>query len=152
MGKPSPAPFKSPRFRYSGGMRIRLFAAFVAAVFVMSLTAAVPNLAELNKMIARFAPVELKVDTSKLSPGDQQALKKLIEAAKVIDEIFLQQRWYEIPAVRVRLETDKSALGKARLHYFDINKGPWSELDGQTAFLPNVLQGSHSARGSIRRI
>ena len=104
----------------------------------MSLSAATPDLAELNRMIARFAPVELKVDTSHLSKGDQQALKKLIEAAKVIDEIFLQQRWYEGPAVRIRLETDQTPLGKARLRYFDINKGPFSELDGLTTFLPNV--------------
>ena len=33
---------------------------------------------------------------------------------------------------------DTSALGKARLHYFDLNKGPWSDLDGQVAFLPGV--------------
>ena len=104
----------------------------------MTLPAATPDLAELNRMMARFAPVELKVDTSHLSKGDQQALKKLIEAAKVIDEIFLQQRWYEGPAVRIRLEIDKTPLGKARLRYFDINKGPFSELDGLTAFLPNV--------------
>jgi len=104
----------------------------------MTLLAATPDLAELNRMIARFAPVELKVDTSHLSKGDQQALKKLIEAAKTIDEIFLQQRWYEGPAVRIRLEIDQTPLGKARLRYFDINKGPFSELDGQTAFLPNV--------------
>ena len=37
-----------------------------------------------------------------------------------------------------QLQQDKSALGKARLHYFDLNKGPWSELDGQVAFLPGV--------------
>ena len=37
-----------------------------------------------------------------------------------------------------QLQKDSSALGKARLHYFDLNKGPWSELDGQIAFLPGV--------------
>jgi len=119
-------------------MRTLLATVAAGAVFSMTLLAATPDLAELNRMIARFAPVELKVDTSHLSKGDQQALKKLIEAAKTIDEIFLQQRWYEGPAVRIRLEIDQTPLGKARLRYFDINKGPFSELDGQTAFLPNV--------------
>ncbi len=101
----------------------------------MTLPAATPDLAELNRMIARYAPAELHVDTSKLSPGDQQALKKLIEAAKVIDDIFLDQRWQYNSALRRQLEKDTSPLGRARLHYFDINKGPWSELDAQTAFL-----------------
>jgi len=89
-------------------------------------------------MIARFAPVELKVDISKLSAGDQQALKKLIEAARILDQLFLSQRWSGNAALRVKLAQDPSQLGKARLHYFDLNKGPWSDLDGQTAFLPGV--------------
>ena len=101
----------------------------------MTLSAAVPDLAELNRMIARYAPAELKVDTSKLSKGDQQALKKLLEAAKVIDDIFLNQRWQYNSVLRSELLKDQSALGKARLHYFDLNKGPWSELDEQKAFL-----------------
>src|SRR5579863_10521430 len=112
-----------------------------AVVLVMSMTlgaATVPDLAELNRMIARFAPATLKVDTSALSAGDKQALQKLIEAAQVIDSLFLTQRWSGNAALRVQLQKDGSALGKARLHYFDLNKGPWSELDGQIAFLPGV--------------
>ncbi len=89
-------------------------------------------------MIARFAPAELKVNTSALSAGDKQALQKLIEAARVIDSLFLTQRWSGNAALRAQLQKDGSALGKARLHYFDLNKGPWSELDGQIAFLPGV--------------
>lgn len=104
----------------------------------MTLAAATPDLAELNRMIARFALVELKADTSKLSPGDQQALKKLTEAARILDRLFLSQRWGGNAALRTKLVQDHSALGKARLHYFDLNKGPWSDLDGQTAFLPGV--------------
>ncbi len=106
----------------------------------MTLTAATPDLAELNRMIARFAPAELKVDTSKLSPGDQQALKKLIEAAKVIDEIFVKQRWDWNWILMRQLEGDakpwKAPLNTARFHYFMLNKGPWSELDSQTTFFP----------------
>jgi hypothetical protein len=106
--------------------------------FCMAVIAAIPDLAELNRMIARFAPAELKVDTSGLAAGDKQALQKLIEAARVIDSLFLTQRWSGNAALRERLVQDSSALGKARLHYFDLNKGPWSELDGQVAFLPGV--------------
>ena len=89
-------------------------------------------------MIARFAPVELHADASKLSPGDQKALAKLLDAARVIDDIFLKQVWSGNAALRARLATDTSALGKARLHYFELNKGPWSELDDHVAFLPGV--------------
>src|SRR6185436_14401724 len=84
-------------------------------------------------------PAELKVDTSGLASGDRQALQKLIEAARVIDQIFVLQRWSGNAALRARLTKDTSALGKARLHYFDLNKGPWSDLDAHAAFLPDVL-------------
>jgi len=105
----------------------------------MNLAAAtVPDLAELNRMIARFASSPLKVDTSGLSAGDKQALEKLNQAARVIDQIFLTQRWSGNAALRAQLLKETSALGQARLHYFDLNKGPWSDLDAQSAFLPNV--------------
>jgi hypothetical protein len=113
--------------------------ALAAIVFAMTLSAAtIPDLAELNRMIARYAPVELHADASKLSAGDQKALAKLLDAARVIDDIFLTQVWSGNAALRVKLAADTSPLGKARLHYFDLNKGPWSELDDHAAFLPGV--------------
>jgi hypothetical protein len=36
------------------------------------------------------------------------------------------------------LLADPSPLGKARLHYFMINKGPWSRLDHNSRFVPGV--------------
>ena len=63
---------------------------------------------------------------------------KLIEAGRVVNRIFLQQLWSGNPALQSRLEKDKSALGKARLEYFWLNKGPWSDLDDHKAFLAGV--------------
>ena len=97
-----------------------------------------PGLAQLQKMTARFAPTTLRVDTSKLSSGDRQALVKLIEAGRVMNDIFLVQYWSANPALYLRLQKDTTPLGKARLQYFWINKSPWSELDNFKAFLPGV--------------
>jgi Peptidase family M49 len=94
--------------------------------------------AELQHMAARFAPVPLRVDTSKLSAGDRAALVKLIQAGRVVNRIFLQQLWSGSTALLSRLEKDKSPLGKARLDYFWLNKGPWSDLDEHKAFLAGV--------------
>ena len=80
-------------------------------------------------MTARFAPTPLRVDTSKLSSGDRRPLVKLIEAARILNDIFLMQYWSGESALYARLQKDTTPLGKARLHYFWINKGPWSELD-----------------------
>ncbi len=97
-----------------------------------------PGLAQLQKMTARFAPTTLRVDTSKLSSGDRQALVKLIEAGRIMDDIFMVQYWSGDLAVYSKLQKDKTPLGKARLKYFWINKGPWSFLDNFKAFLPDV--------------
>src|SRR5271167_109280 len=89
-------------------------------------------------MAARFAPTELRVDTASLSPGDQKALVKLIEAGRVLNEIFMDQMWSGNDAERAKLREDRTPLGRARRHYFRINKSPWSALDSEKAFLPNV--------------
>src|SRR6516162_1242843 len=91
--------------------------------------APIPDLEQLEKMAARFAPTQIRVDTSKLSSGDQQALVKLIEAARILNQVFLRQRWSGNLELYARLEKDTTALGKARRDYFWLNKGPWSEID-----------------------
>jgi hypothetical protein len=100
--------------------------------------AAAPGLAELEKMTARFAPTALRVDTSTLSPGDRQALLKLFEASRILNDVFLEQLWKGNVALYAKLQKDRTPLGKARLHYFWLNKGPWSGIDQNQAFLPGV--------------
>lgn len=97
-----------------------------------------PTLAQLTGMTNRFAPTPLRVDTSGLSTRDKQALAKLIEAARILNNIYMQQLWSGDLATYQRLQKDTTPLGKARLHYFWINKGPWSDLDDFKAFLPGV--------------
>ncbi len=89
-------------------------------------------------MSARYAPVKLKYDESALSAGDRKALAKLVDAAKVLNVVFMDQLWSGNRALYAQLQKDTTPLGKARLHYFWLNKGPWSDLDGHTAFLPGV--------------
>ena len=100
--------------------------------------AATPDAAELQRMTARFAPTPLKVDTSALSSADQRALVTLIQAARVLNGLYMRQLWAGDEALYQRLQQDKTPLGQARLHYFWINKGPWSEIDEYKAFLPDV--------------
>jgi hypothetical protein len=128
----------------------RIFALLISLLIIMSTWAVaenkttetkadIPDLEQLQKMIARFTPTELRVDTSKLSAGDQKVLVKLIQAARLIDDIYMTQLWGAANhALHARLKKDTSPLGKARLRYFWINKGPWSDLDDHRAFLPGV--------------
>jgi hypothetical protein len=97
--------------------------------------AAVP---ELGAAIARFAPTEITADVSRLSAGDRRAITALVEASKLMDEIYLRQAWSGNAALREKLAADTTPAGKQRLHYFTINFGPWSELDRGAPFVPGV--------------
>jgi hypothetical protein len=105
---------------------------------MITANAATPDASELKHMAARFARVDLKVDTSQLESGDRQTLAKLVQAARIIDDIFLDQYWSGNHKLLAELRKDKSALGRERLSYFWLNKGPWSALDNHEAFLPDV--------------
>ena len=129
-------------------MRVTLkFCALATALCVLLPSVAVARkgagaqsgeLAELNAKIRRFAPTVITADTSRLSAGDRRALQKVVEAARLLDPLFLRQVWSGNVALQKRLETDRTPLGRARLHYFNINNGPWSQLDENMAFLSGV--------------
>ncbi len=111
------------------------------AVACASAYAAPASLTDLDKMTKRFAPVALTADIGQLSAGDKKAIAKLIEAAKIIDVLQLRQRWSGNEALWSALQKDQTPLGKARLNYFWLNKGPWSILDDHQSFLPAELAG-----------
>jgi hypothetical protein len=114
----------------------------LAMAFACAAAYAAPaTVADLNKMSQRYAPVQLTADTSKLSAGDKKAIAKLIEAAKIIDVLQLRQRWAGNEALWAALKKDTTPLGKARLDYFWLNKGPWSILDDHQSFLPEQIGG-----------
>jgi hypothetical protein len=94
--------------------------------------------AALAKKISRFAPTALTADISRLSAADRKALKKIIEAAKLLDPLFLRQVWSGNDELHKKLEADQSVIGRQRLHYFLINDGPWSRLDNNEPFIEGV--------------
>src|SRR5688572_21052801 len=106
-------------------------------------TSTVPDRTALLRMTRRFAPVEIAADQAKLSEGDRQALARLIEAARIVDALFLRQVWAGNDALLQQLARETLAPGDTseaslRLHYFLINKGPWSRLDHNRRFVVGV--------------
>ena len=94
-----------------------------------------PMVRELTTKAARFAPVDLTADMSALPANERQALARLVQASKIFDALFLRQVWAGNETMLLDLLRDSSDVGRARLHYFLINKGPWSRLDGNEAFV-----------------
>jgi hypothetical protein len=97
-----------------------------------------PTAPELQRMAARFVPTEISADVSHLTPNDRRVLAKLVEASKMIDALFLRQVWSGNEAMLLDLVNDQTPEGRARLHYFLINKGPWDRLDHYRIFVPGA--------------
>jgi hypothetical protein len=94
--------------------------------------------AELVKKIRRFAPTVMTANTARLTPNDRKALQKIIAAAKLYDALYLRQIWSGNETLLKKLQADQTPLGRLRLHYFMINKGPWSQLDDNQPFIADV--------------
>lgn len=113
---------------------------FANVAAVQTQTKPASGVTDLSWKIRRFSPTELTASTAHLSPNDKKALAKIIEAAKLMDPLFLRQVWSGNEALKKKLEADKTPAGRQRLHYFLINDGPWSRIDNDEPFIDGVLQ------------
>ena len=93
---------------------------------------------QLDARSARFAPVDLSADIAALPDNERQALKRLVQASAIVDTLFLRQVWAGNETMLLDLVRDQSPLGKSRMHYFILNKGPWSRLDANESFIPGA--------------
>lgn len=81
--------------------------------------------------VAKLAPIEMKVDTSYLSAEEKQVVNLLMQAADLMNPIYLRQVSADNP--RLREEIAKSG-DKALLERFDTFMGPWDETDEDKPF------------------
>jgi Peptidase family M49 len=125
-----------------------LFAAMMMTISTLSCAEAMrlpPETARLNQMTARFAPVDIRVDLSALPVGEHRALASLVLAARITDALFMRQTWAGNEAMLLALIADTTPLGRARLDYFMINRGPWSKLDDNAIFVPGAPEKPQGA-------
>jgi hypothetical protein len=85
-----------------------------------------------QKELAKFAPVELKADLTTLSNKDKQCLHKLIQAAGLIDQLFLLQVDPNNPRLQKALQKSGD---QAHLDLFKVMCGPWNRLDHDKPFI-----------------
>jgi hypothetical protein len=67
-------------------------AAFTGGASLQEKTS-VSSSTELRTMTARFAPADIGADITRLSGNERQALARLVEAARLMDSLFLRQVW-----------------------------------------------------------
>jgi len=100
--------------------------------------AAMPQLTKLpdiQQRLAKYAPTEIGCDEKLLGAEDKLVLKKLVQAAQAIDDIFWKQSYPPGPALRDRLEKSTLPEDKDYLHFLKINFGPFDRQDENKPFI-----------------
>ncbi len=72
------------------------------------------SLEELQHKLSRYAPVKMTVDLEILDSADRKAIEKLVQAAAVMNDIILRQRWAGNLKLLAELREDRSQIGLVR--------------------------------------
>mgnify|MGYP005811022679 CR=1 FL=1 len=97
-------------------------------------------LTEFTNRLDIYKEVTLTADLSHLSAKQKQMLELLIDASKIMDDLFWQQAFSQDKKSFLASIADE----KAR-RFAEINYGPWDRLDGDKAFLSDTLAKAHGA-------
>lgn len=77
-----------------------------------------------------YHPVDLTSDLSHLSDNQKRMLSLLIDASKIMDDLFWQQAFNQDKSAFLSAIEDKDVR-----HFAEINYGPWDRLNGDAPFL-----------------
>ncbi len=119
--------------RPSGGGGAHLIIGLVAVAASSGATTA--GAGQETTMSPLFASVEIGADLSALPDTERRALAHIIDAARVMDGLFLEQVWAGNPSMLLSLMNDDSPAGQAALDFFVLNKGPWSRIEDDRPFV-----------------
>jgi hypothetical protein len=88
-----------------------------------------------EETIAKFAPTELNYDSSSLDERQKMVVKKLYEASKIMDEIFLEQVYSKNDQIKADLMKQDTKQAKQELELFNIMFGPFDRLEHDAPFI-----------------
>ena len=100
--------------------------------------------------LAQLPKTVIDYDRSLLNENERQVVEKLIEASKLIDEIYWRQVSEDNPAVRDQLarRANGSPLERDAYEYFLANKGRWDRLAQDEAFIGPFGDAGHKPEGA----
>ncbi len=96
--------------------------------------------AEVAPGLEQYAEVRLTADLTHLSPRQREMLLLLIEASRIMDELFWLQAYGEPGPLLAGIDDDKLR------RLAEINYGPWDRLDGDRPFVEGVGPKPKGAR------
>ena len=83
----------------------------------------------MKEMVDQYAVIDLKADLSKLTDNQRKMIKELIEAAKIVDNIFWKQAYGNKDDLFAKINDDDTT------RFVEINYGPWDRLSGNQSFV-----------------
>lgn len=88
--------------------------------------------ADIAAKVDAYAEVELKADLSHLAEGDREAIRLLLQAGEIMDELFWEQVYGDKDLLFAGIND------RATRRFAEINYGPWDRLDGDAPFIKGV--------------
>ncbi len=88
-----------------------------------------------KKELEKLAPVAIQADLSQLTDNEKQVIMKLVEAGKIIDQLFLLQVDRDNLQIRRELVSMSDSNKELYLQMFDIMFGSWNRLKHNEPFL-----------------
>ncbi len=82
-----------------------------------------------SKLVAKFVPFRLTTNVEQLTENQKKMIPLLIDAADVMNNLFLQQSFGPLEMAETLKVTE------AQRHYFQINYGPWDRINGDKPFI-----------------
>jgi len=89
----------------------------------------------LQKKIKRYKKITIIFDRSRFDAQGLKAVDLLVQASKVMDELFWQQVSVVGPKLRKQLAKPVNDTEKLLAHYLAINYGPYDRLDNMQPFI-----------------
>ena len=83
---------------------------------------------DLAEQRAKIVPITMNPDTSFLNAEQRQVVNLLIQAAELMNPIYLRQKYAENPEVRAEIAASDAPNKALLLDMFDLHFGPWDTL------------------------
>lgn len=93
------------------------------------------SLPSVRERLAAWAPIDIAADLSVLSPREREMVGKLVEAARLVDEVFWQQTAPDAIALRDSLAAATTDEGRELYRYLMINYGPYDRIHDGLRFV-----------------
>ena len=84
-----------------------------------------------DTLVSKYTEYTLTTNVSHLTKNQQTMVKKLIEAADIMNDLF----WYQAYGDKRTLPTD---ITQEQKEFININYGPWDRLNGNAPFISGI--------------